>query len=166
MFIRLIFLSYLKMFSKKEDKKKSILRIRNSRKVYLPVYFMVLVLVGVIIYIKLMGLPFDNYLLLIVGAFILLALKTTEIHRLVNLYEINPNVVVHSFGLFSKRVQDIDMNSISDIRIHQTLWQRMLNYGDVVISLFAHDNMVRNIDDPSRFVEVLEKTMANARREN
>jgi len=127
---------------------------------------MVFVLVGVFIYIKSMGLPFNNYFLILMGIFILLALKTTEVHRLINLYEIKPNVVVHSFGFFSKRVKDIDMNSISDIRIHQTLWQRILNYGDVVISLFAHENMVKDIDNPSRFVKILEKTMAKARREN
>ncbi len=152
------------MLNKEEKKNTEFLHVRNSRKMYFPIYLMVFILIFIIGYIKYNGLALNNIALILGIIFIIFAIKSTEIHRFLNLYEINNNFVVHTSGIFSKKVKNIELTSISDVRIDQNLWQRIMGYGNIYVSLFAEVNIVRNVNNPRKFVNFLEKKMDSKRR--
>jgi len=150
--------------SKKKESEKVIMRVRNSRKIYFPVYAMVLVLIIVIIFIKLNNLPLSSIAVLCVILFIILGIKFTEIHRLNNLYVIDPIAFIHTEGIFNKRIKRGDYFAIRNVNIEQTAWQRMLNYGTVLIDMFSEIIPVRNINSPEEFAIVLENIAIDKRR--
>lgn len=154
--------------SDKTDKNilvRDILRVRNSRKIYIPFYLMIIILVAVVIYIKLSGKPIDDTAFKLSLAFIIAVLIATEIHRLGNYYEINDNSVVHKNGYFSIVLKRLEFNAISDSHTNQTLLERLLSYGDVEIHMFAKENnlIIKNINNPFKFVEFLGSKMGHWR---
>ncbi|MFQ5531197.1 MAG: PH domain-containing protein [Candidatus Nanoarchaeia archaeon] len=148
------------MFGKKGDifDPNKVLRIRNSRKIYLPFYVMAIILVGILVYIFFLGLPLSRLGLFLIIIFIIIGIKITEIHRIINLYEINPESFVHTFGIFGKTVENIDFLAVSHLEVGQSLWQRFLRFGDVDIRVFGRENttFVRNINKPFEFVRFFE----------
>ncbi len=141
------------------------LRVRNSRKIYIPLYLMIVVLVAVIIYAKFSGRPLDDTAFKLSLAFIIAVLIATEIHRLGNYYEINNNSIVHKNGYFSIVLKRLEFNAISDSNINQTLLERLLAYGDVEIHMFAKENklIIKNINSPFKFIEFLGSKMGSWR---
>lgn len=134
------------------------MKVRNSRKTYIPVYFMIVILLFTIGYIKYSGKELNN--LALKGAFIfsILAVIITELHRLSNRYEINDNAVVHAKGLFFVTSKRTDILAVSDAELKQNPWQRILNFGDVNVMVFSRESVtnVKNINNPSEFTSFLE----------
>ena len=157
------------MLSKKKNKpdKGSFIHFKNSRKLYIPYYFMVIVLLSIIGYLRYNNLPINILTLILVGLFILFVIKATEIHRFSNSYALNHNSLVHTHGIFSKRIKNADLFAISDIDVKQTFWQRILGFGDVYVSLFSDTSnmVVRNINNPVKFGNLIEKMMTVKRKE-
>ncbi len=138
------------------------LNVRNTRKVYIPLYFMAVGLLIVMIYIKASGRPLNDLALKIALIFSVSVLVYSEIHRFGNSYEINVNSVVHKKGYLSTVSKRAEFGAISDSDIKQTLWQRLFSYGDVEIHLYSKENktVVKNISNPFGFVDFLEKKMS------
>lgn len=149
----------------KEDKKK-ILRFRNTRKIYLPFYLMSLALIGIVIYFYSSGNPVNITALAVVGIFIVLGVKLTELHRFNNLYEVNQEVFSHRIGIISRKTETIDFLTISHIDIIQNLWQRIFNYGDVDLKVFSQDNLkpIKSVNSPYKLVRFLEDRVEDKRR--
>lgn len=154
------------MFGKRRYKKKSIekntLKVHNSRKIYIPVYIMIFVLIGTVIFIKYNGLKLNNYVWWVVIIFVILAIKYTEIHRFTNWYKITPDSLVHKQGILNKKIKNLDLSAISDIDIYQNFWQRMLGYGNISVRLFSEvsHTEIKNINDPVKFGNILEKSIS------
>ena len=144
-------------------KEEGKLKVRNSRKSYIPIYFMILILVVIIIYILVSGKPLNDLALKLALTFIVIILISTEIHRLGNSYEINRNSVIHRKGYFNITSKRLEFGAISDSDIQQSIWQRMFSYGNVEIHLYSKENktVVKNINHPFEFVDFLQKTMGN-----
>jgi len=140
---------------------KSVLRVRTSRRYYVPIYAMSIFIVGFILWINLGEGSVSQVALLAAAIFIISSIKGSELHRFNFLYEITPLAVVFTEGIFSKRSKRIDLSSISDINISQNPWQRLLRYGDVDVKLFAEGSKIPNINNPKKFALVLEETMVN-----
>jgi uncharacterized membrane protein YdbT with pleckstrin-like domain len=123
---------------------------------------MVLVLIGVIIYLMSEGKPINTLALLIAGIFSFFVIKSTELHRLSNLYEITGNGVKHVQGLINKKTVQLQFAAISDVNVTQNFLQMILGYGDVNIHLFSRESMTKiaNINKPHRFMEELENKLA------
>ncbi|MBI5803090.1 PH domain-containing protein [Candidatus Pacearchaeota archaeon] len=141
---------------------ENFIRVRSSRKVYFPVYLMILILVFTIGFAKFNGKEVSNLALRLVVFFSAACIAVTEIHRLANYYEINSGSLVTSKGIFSKTTRRVDLISVSDADSDQNVWQRLLNYGDVNVRLFSKEStvLVKNINNPSGFVDFLEGKMA------
>lgn len=154
------------MSKKKEGRKKDIMKCRASRKMYLPIYFLVLVLVAAVAYIKYKGLPLNNIALILVGLFTLVSVKSVELHRFNNSYEINDHSLVHTRGILSKKSRSMDFFAVSDIEVRQTPWQRALRFGDVSVRLYSgeSDSPVKNINNPARFADFLRKKISAKRK--
>ena len=150
------------MSKKKEKDKKDLMKVRNSRKLYFPIYLMIFVLIGVIVFIKYNGLSLNKLALILVGLFVLFSMKFVEIHRLCNSYEVNKNSLVHTMGLFNRKIRSMDFFAISDIEVKQNFWQRLLGYGSVEVHAASGANIikVKNINKPGRFVDTLEEQVS------
>ena len=156
------------MFGKKEKTKKYFMKVSNSRKLYLPIYFMILILIAVVIFIKYNDLNLSTPVLILVGLFIFFAIKFTELHRWSNSYEINKDSFVHNKGILNRKTRSMDFLAISDTELRQNFWQRLLNYGNVSVRLYSgeSDNPAKNINNPKKFANCLQKMIHAKRRES
>jgi uncharacterized membrane protein YdbT with pleckstrin-like domain len=150
--------------TKEEFVPNLVLRQRTSRKMYLPIYAMVLILIGAAIFLQFRGIEITNIAIWAIVIFTLGSLKFTEVNRLNHFYEINPMAVVHTKGYFKRISKRIDLFAISDVDITQNFWQRILGYGDVEIHLFAEKSTLKNINNPTKFVNFLEETIRKQRK--
>lgn len=138
-----------------------ILKFSNTRKHYLLFYLMIIVILGIIIYIKIINKPINNFALLLSIIFCILIFLGTETHRLYNSYEINQNSLVHTVGYLTKKSKRMDFSSISDFYIIQDIWQRMLSYGNIDVRLYSGETTmnIRNINHPKHIIDIIEKRM-------
>ena len=136
---------------------KPILRITNSRKVYLWIYLMILILIAVIIFIKLTNRSLNPLAIKLVLTFVVISIIVTELHRKYNTYEIHENALIHTMGILSKRSRKMDFSAISDLYVDQNLWQRLLSFGNIEVRLFSGENTtyIKNVNNPSDFVEIV-----------
>lgn len=141
-------------------KKIGVLKVRNSRKIYIPLYFMIIVLLIVIIYIKISERPLDDIAFKFAMAFIIAFLIATELHRLGNSYEITDSSIILKHGYFTTISKRIEYGAISDIDVKQNLWQRIFLYGNIQIFKFSEKSVIRNINKPFIFVDFLSKKMS------
>ncbi|HLA23710.1 MAG TPA: PH domain-containing protein [Candidatus Nanoarchaeia archaeon] len=148
-----------------EDGAKT-LKVRGSRKIYIPVYLMIIILILTLASAKFMGKEVNNAALRLIVGFVVAGFFITEIHRFGSWYEVNTNSLVVSRGILSRTTRRVDLVSVSDADTRQRMWQRMLNYGDVRARLFSKETtvLIKNINNPSRFVDFLEKNM-NSKKE-
>ncbi|MBI4450903.1 PH domain-containing protein [Candidatus Woesearchaeota archaeon] len=71
-----------------------------------------------------------------VGVILLLAL---EFIRTLNAVEIDRQKVTLSVGFFSVHTTTVYYEKVTDIRISQTLWQRLLRYGTIYVNTAGHN---------------------------
>ena len=151
----------------KKSLKKPILVTRNSRKVYLPVYLMMFILLASIAFIKIQGLNLSLLAIISVSIFTILGFKVTEVHRLGNKYEVNPLSLIHTQGYFSTRSKRIDLDSISHMEVMQTAWQRLLNYGDIEVMMFGEKAaLLKNINHPHKIATLFEEKMKELKKQD
>ncbi len=152
------------MFSKKEIN-PNIRKFNNSRKIYIPYYTMIIGLILVIMFLKYNQFKIDKFGLFISSLFVVLGIKLTEVHRLLNSYEITSDYMIHTYGLLSKRVKRIFIPTISDLVLRQTFWQRILNFGTVEVHRYSEGPAiyVYGINNPEKFMELLESKMLKKR---
>ena len=143
----------------KKKVKESKLKVRNSRKVYIPAYLMIIILVSTLIYIQVAGKSINDLALKIAIAFSIIVLVVTELHRLGNSYEIGDNSLIHKKGYFTITFTRLQFGAISDSDVRQNPWQRLFHYGNVEVHLFSKENrvLIRNINKPSYFVNFLHR---------
>ncbi len=145
-----------------------IMKARTSRKLYIPLYILVFILIAVVIYLKVSGLSVNPLALMGVVIFSIISFLFIEIHRLRDLYEINPNSLVHSHGILNKRIKSVDFFAISDSDVSQHLFQRLFNFGNVNVRLFSGKDSataIKNINNPRKFARFLEESMNKKRKE-
>lgn len=142
------------------------LSVRNSRKMYVPAYLMIIFLGLVFLFLKINEYDINNTALVLAGFFSILILLSTETHRLKRKYEITPYSAVKIEGYLNKVAKRIDLLAISDVEISQSWWKRLLNFGSVHIHLFSLESktQIDNINKPVFFVNILEQKMAERRK--
>ena len=156
------------MPKKKGKAKKYFMKVSNSRKIYLPVYLMIFVLITIVFFIKQNGLVLSKPVFILVILFILFSIKFTELHRWSNSYAITKDSFVHIKGILNRKTRSMDFLAISDIELRQNVWQRLINYGDVSVRLYSgeSDNPAKNINNPKKFADCLEKMIHIKRKES
>jgi membrane protein YdbS with pleckstrin-like domain len=135
------------------------LKVRSTRKLYIPIYFMVIVLIVFLIYVKANDRYLDVNGLRVAILFILGTLIFSEVHRYGNSYEINSSSFIHKKGYLTTTSKRVEFGAISDSDMRQTLWQRLFSYGDVEIHRFSEISVIKNINQPVEFLNFLEKKM-------
>lgn len=139
--------------------------IGSSRKLYLPIYLMIIILIVIIGFIKFNDYYLNSWAFIVAMIFIMLGIVSTEIHKNRVSYKLSPNSLIIKTGIFSMKVKNISMESISDTAVIQTFWQRLLSYGDVRISLFSKESRtsMKNINNPFKFSEMLEAEISKSK---
>jgi len=149
------------MAKKETGSETIIIKIRGSRKHYIPIYFMILILIFIIFFLKTQELPINRNVVIAAIVFCILGIKGTEAHRFLSYYQITNHYLVYSKGIFSNDIKRIFIPTISDIVLKQSFWQRLLNYGNVMIHRYTQGAIieVKNISNPERFIDILERRM-------
>jgi uncharacterized membrane protein YdbT with pleckstrin-like domain len=65
-------------------------------------------------------------------------------------------------GLISRTTRNVPIRTIQDVTVSATVWQRMLGFGDLIIdnaSDEAGKNVLKNIDSPKKYADILLKQM-------
>ena len=150
------------------QKKNFLLKVRRSRKSYFLVYFMILIIIGILVYFNKMGLTIPTFTLIISIGFIVLLIKFIEIHRIKDWWAITDSALIQSLGLLDKNVREVGFSSISDMDIHKPLFKRFLDYGDVNVRLFLNETSIKikDISNPTQFVEDFQLIISQNRRNN
>jgi len=141
--------------------KKDVDKFKMSRKRYIPIYTMIVLLFALIIYIKIRELPLNQLALLGTVVFSILGVGLTEIHRVKDSYHITSEHVEHYSGYIAKAVKKIHLKSITDIDARQGMWERIIGYGSINVQSASGSNhiIVRHVNKPGNFIEILEKRM-------
>ncbi|MEK6842645.1 MAG: PH domain-containing protein [Nanoarchaeota archaeon] len=140
-------------------RERGVLSIRNSRKLYIPVYLMIFILFLAIGMIKFYGKEINDWAFRTVLVFSAVGMIMTEFHRLRNRYEINDSSFVHVKGVLVKTTTRTDLSVISDIVIKQNPWQIILGYGTVHVVVYSEETPIKNVDNPLMVVSFLENKM-------
>jgi len=125
---------------------------------------MIVVLFCVIIYIQIVGKPLNPFTFELVIIFTVVTLIATEIHRLGNAYEIHEHSIVHKKGYLRIRSKRIEFSALSDLDVEQTLWQRIFSFGDIQLYKFSDGPVLKNLNNPHHFVDLIEKEVIKRRR--
>ncbi|HJZ19093.1 MAG TPA: PH domain-containing protein [Candidatus Nanoarchaeia archaeon] len=144
---------------------KEVLSVRVSRKLYIPIYIMVFILISTIIFIKITGREFDGLSIRIALIFSVLGLMFTEAHRFRNVYQVDHQHLTHITGVLFKTTKKTDLLAVSDAELKQNPWQMLLGFGDVNILVFSRESStaVKNIDNPKKFINFLEESIDQKR---
>jgi uncharacterized membrane protein YdbT with pleckstrin-like domain len=103
--------------------------------------------------------------------FLVLAIPTLGIALLAALYEwirlrsieqgVTNRRVVRKTGILSRQTEELRLASIETIDLHQTVWGRMLGYGDVVLTGRGESSMVfTRLDAPLAAKRAIESAYA------
>jgi membrane protein YdbS with pleckstrin-like domain len=141
----------------KKKREKAV--IRSSRKGYL-IYYLMAIFIGIIlIYIKLNDLPLPKNLLIASIVFIILVIKSTEIHRLTHHYDITPHTLEKVEGIFFQKVKRLNYGSISQLHLTQNPLEKLLNIGTIEIAQFSETirTDIKNINKPKEFLHEISK---------
>lgn len=144
------------------------MKVRRSRKKYIPLYIMVLALILFILFLRSRGFEISRFAMITSIIFIFLVLKFSELHRFKDWWAVSENKLVQSMGIFDKNVREIGFSSISDLDVHQPFFKRVLGYGTVNVRLFLNETSIKipDINRPERFVETLQGLMSNSGGKN
>ncbi|QGU33092.1 PH domain-containing protein [Thermochromatium tepidum] len=92
-----------------------------------------------------------------VFVFFTLQLLTWWVATLSDHLEITSDEILWTHGLFSKQYTEINMASVRTVRVTQTLFQRIMNAGDISIYTAGDtpELVVRGLPDPGRIRELI-----------
>jgi len=147
---------------------KEVMKVRTSRKSYFLIYVMIFILVIAMVVIKIYGEDVNKFLFQAVLIFSGILIIFIEVHRLSIFFEVTSISLVHSKGIIAKTTRKVDLSSISDVDSKQSVWQRILGYGDVDVRMFSRDSTlkIKNINNPKKFANFLDKKMNEKRSQS
>lgn len=143
------------------DKELFLIKVKVSRKAFLPLYFLILVVIGTLGFLYFKGYAVNRVSLIASFVFSVFAIKLIEIERQRDWWAVTNTSLVQSTGILNKNVKEIDFSSISDLDLDKPLFKRFLNYGNVNVRVFFNENSIciRDINQPERFIEFLQGVM-------
>lgn len=139
-----------------------------TRKHFLIIYIMDLILIFVIVYLLLNSLEINKYSLYGALLFIIVSIIYTEVKVNMDSYKLTSSTLIHAHGILSKSVKKISLVAISDASSSQNLIQRILGYGNVEVKMFSRDvpAHVKYINNPREFVDKIEHLISINKKEN
>ncbi len=87
-----------------------------------------------------------------------------ESKRWVNEYYVTKNEVIESNGVFSKKTIVLPYQSISDVRIEQDFFGRLLNLGDIQITGFKGEIKMKGVKNPEEIYRIFQNKLGQYRK--
>jgi uncharacterized membrane protein YdbT with pleckstrin-like domain len=119
----------------------------------------ILIVVGIVLKAKVDNAMAGNILLLICLAGALIPIVQTVIYSLQwrnEMYVITPRRVIQVEGILGKHTMDSSLNMINDLVLDQSIWGRMLNFGDLqVVTGNDFGDELRGVQHPFAFKRAL-----------
>ncbi len=145
---------------KREKDEGPTVRLKITRKAFIPIYFFALLLVAVPTTLSLLKYSVSGWLWIVSGIVLLLGVKIPELERFMTTYTITPSAVIVEKGFISQRRTYRPLSIVTDVDLKQTAWQRILNYGSLTIKTFQGDVEIGNINAPETFIPMIEEHVA------
>ncbi len=124
-------------------------------------YLLAFLMLYLIFILKLFNIPVSNIgmsLALILAAIFVIS---PEIERMRTTYTITKSQIIVEEGIFSRKRRSIFFDNVSDFSVHQSMSEKMMKYGTVVIgSISGRDYMelsLKNIKNPKEVVHKIER---------
>lgn len=138
---------------------EKIIVLKESRKTFLGIYFLIIVFIAAITYFIENGRKFSTTNFMVIGAVVITGLLIPEILRNWESCTVKGDKINITTGIIKKKHHKLFTSTITDIHCKQTLWQRILNYGTIEVSLFSHEGEVRlgTVDKPRKHLQELEE---------
>jgi len=143
------------------EKEKYLFKVKKSRKIYLWVYLLILIIVGSLIYFYSIGYNIDNFVLIPSMIFIFLIIVITEFNHMGEWWAVTKTQLVKGKGIFNRNVGSIDFLKISDLEIDQPFYKILLNYGTINVRVFSKYMPIKNINSPGKFLGKLQKLVSD-----
>lgn len=116
----------------KLDATKLPIKIRQTRRARIFYYLIIIALLAGAYFLG--GWP-----AIALAALAAVLLIVAEISRLVNVIIIEQNKVTLSSGLLNVHTTTVYYSEITDIKITQSIWERLLNYGEIYVNTASHE---------------------------
>jgi len=129
------------------------IKIRQARRARIFYYLIAIALA--IVAFQLGGI-FQLPLIIIASLFLI----TAEVIRFVNVIVVDRNKIVISSGIFSTHTISVYYDDITDIAVHQNLWERILGIGSISVNTPGHSEYElteHNLSSPAKIREFIEK---------
>lgn len=148
-------------------KEEFLAKAKRSRKVYVPVYLLVIIGVGYGVYYHVSGNVLETYQIVVGVVAMLFALKFTEYHRFRDWWGITDNALIESRGILNKTLRKITFPAISDIDVHIPFYKRLFGFGDINVRLYSDKTnfTIKNINYPDDFADILQNKISNSHAE-
>lgn len=134
------------------------IRIKAPRRAFLFQYLGILVLIAVTLWV---GYRFGWNVLAAVPAILgVIWLVIIEIARFVNTLTVDRNKLVLSSGLLSVHTTTVYYDNITDIKISQNVWERLLRYGKVFVNTPGHGEyeiFIAHMPSPHQLRDFMER---------
>ena len=145
----------------KERKKETILlKLKNTRKAFLPEYIAGLFLMVLLFIFQYKGIHLNVNIKYFIGGLVLFSLLSPEIIRLMHRYVITDTKLIIINGIIKqhkKHVYFYPLGYVPDLNVKQNRVQRLMNYGTILIRMSATEwAEVKDIDSPHKIMKILE----------
>jgi membrane protein YdbS with pleckstrin-like domain len=133
--------------------------IRTSRWSYVLYYLMVLVVVGVIAYIKIFDLRLERYVFIAALVFCLVIIKATEVHRFSHYYLLGDHALEKVEGILFKKHKRMKYGSISQLHFVQDPFSRVLGIGTIEVAQFSETvrTLIKNVNKPKDILNAISR---------
>ena len=156
------------MKSEVEEKENVLLKLKKSRKAFLPEYFCAAFLLLVLIFSYLTHFNLNKNITSLFIAISVFSIALAEISRLSTRYTITETkiVIVHGFIKQSKKnIYFHSLANVPDINTIQTHWQRIVDYGKILFHAgggLGESFELNEINNPKKVLITIEKLITKA----
>ena len=119
-----------------------------------------LAVLGGILLVVLLSLltPIPTWASVILALLLLLIPAYYHLHQKLVRYKLTDTRVEIDSGLISRTTRNIPISRVQDVTVSSGIYQRLLNFGDVVIDNASEDGgkvVIKNIDSPRKYADML-----------
>ncbi len=132
------------------------IRIMSAQRGFVHYYLLALALLGIVVYHVQNGTYIHPALLGTILSIALIGVVYPNIKRYAKYCTVAPEQIVYHEGLLHKRRKSFFVSSLTDIDVHQNLWQRIIGCGDLVVKSYEGPVVIRNISQPRETAEYVE----------
>ncbi len=132
--------------------------VRPSLRLVRPLYYCGFILLAVLFGWINNKAPEDRqYWVLVVPALVLLWAVRAHAKQHFHLLTVGGGKLRYETGMLSKTTRTMDLTKIQDVRVQQTLWQRMLGIGNIAVETAGETGglTMANIDQPQTVADYI-----------